>query len=97
MIQVGLLEDRVTENDLLESLDSGGAAGVQRKEVSFFVSSVSGLAISAKPWIKGHWYPKTPSILQTCLMVASCSSQVANPSYFVGLILMAPLLMTMPK
>ena len=52
--------------------------------VFFFSRSMSGQATSTKPGINGLWYPKTPSVLRTPVMVLCSVGHSSRPRCFTG-------------
>src|SRR6266850_1819446 len=64
-------------------------SGVQRNGEVFFNRFVNGLAIVANPEINGCWKPKTPSVLQTSLMVFNIVGQSLIPAILLGSILIS--------
>src|SRR6266850_2302348 len=59
-------------------------SSVHLNGVPFFMSSIIGLAIAAKPGIKGLWYPKTPMVFRTCLTLVSVLGHSEIPVTFEG-------------
>src|SRR5579863_5577075 len=59
-------------------------SSVHSKGVPFFVSLVLGLAILAKPGMKGHWYPSTPSVFHTSLTLFRVRGHSEMPVTLVG-------------
>src|SRR6266850_6252125 len=59
-------------------------SSVHLNGVPFFMSSIIGLAIAAKPGIKGLWYPKTPIVFRTCLTLVSVLGHSEIPVTFEG-------------
>jgi hypothetical protein len=69
-----------------------------KTNLTFFLSrSVSGLATSANPGIKGQWYPNTPSVLWTPETVDCSVGHSSRPRCLTGSKVIFPFSTTMPK
>jgi len=58
------------------------------KSAPFFSRAIIGLAIDAKPGIKGHWYPRTPSTFLRSFRLQGIWGQSAIAESLSGAIVM---------